>query len=143
MENKEKTGFQRRFNEVVNEYPFEPPLPAGRGRQAGVHLFLKEHGLIMDKTSVRKWLAGEGFPTIEHGVVLAKIFHVQLDWLMTGRGAKRTMDESNHELVELLDIWFRLPAADREQWKKYGEFLSRNVAPKEKEAPHPHQKLQS
>lgn len=58
---------------------------------------VKEHGrqrhiaglLKISQPAVGKWFNGESFPDLDNMVQLAEWGEVSLDWLMTGRGAKK------------------------------------------------------
>ena len=94
----EKEGFANRLNEALTDsaYPVK-----GENRQAIV-------GKIFGVTqkAARKWLEGEGMPTLERCIFIAKQLEVQFEWLMTGRGTKHhtritiEKDLSNHHVTD-------------------------------------------
>lgn len=57
--------------------------PKGENRQSVVG---KQFGV--SQKGARKWLEGEGFPSIEKMIKIAKWGDVAFEWLATGRGPK-------------------------------------------------------
>lgn len=76
-----KTTFAARLNELLDE----AGLPA---KYEGRQLALAEMFGVSQK-GARKWLEGEGLPTLERCIQIAERFGVNTEWLLTGRGPKR------------------------------------------------------
>lgn len=72
--------FAIRLNEVCDDM-LVPPKGQARQTQLAKLFGLTQKG-------VRKWLEGEGYPSIAMGVKIAEWANVSFDWLMTGRGPK-------------------------------------------------------
>lgn len=77
--NEELTAFSERLHEICDDMQ----IPRS-GRQS---LLAKEVGLSQNAT--RKWLSGEGLPTLSMCCALAKRANVNTEWLLTGRGDKQ------------------------------------------------------
>ncbi len=85
----EKEAFANRLNQALNDsgYPVK-----GENRQAIV-------GKIFGVTqkAARKWLEGEGMPTLERCIIISKQLDVNFEWLMTGRSENDPEDDSINE----------------------------------------------
>lgn len=79
--NKEAQLFAARFNEVIDEAGFPEK---GKGRQAAV---AKHFGVT--QKGARKWLEGESIPKYSRLSEMAQSLGVNVEWLMSGRGARR------------------------------------------------------
>lgn len=77
--NGERRAFAARLNEVCTDRQ----LPTGRGRQTILARKFK-----VTPQAARKWLEGEGYPSIDVAREIAKWGKVSFDWLMSGRGSK-------------------------------------------------------
>lgn len=119
----ERAAFAERLNQALDEAPIDAPL--GRGRQRFVGRMFG-----VDYTAARKWLTGEGFPTLEKSIEIAKILNVGLEWLLTGRGDKRVMDDMSTQLARLLDLWWQMSEGSQNQLLIYAKFLVDEGRPK-------------
>lgn len=75
-----KTDFAARLNHLLDEAGIPEKFD---GRQVAL---AKIVGLT--QKGVRKWLEGEGMPTLERCIQLANHFGVHTEWLVSGRGEK-------------------------------------------------------
>lgn len=112
-----KADFSRRLNLVLDESPLGIPAK-GQGRQTFV---AKLFGV--GQKAARKWLEGEGYPEMEKSIEIALRLNVALEWLLTGRGDKRMVDQSDHQLAELLNQWFQMPEPLKTELMTYSKFL--------------------
>jgi len=113
---KDRLAFAERLNQAINEAPIDAPISWGRQRYIG-----KLFGV--DYKAARKWLVGEGFPTLEKSIEIAKRLNVALEWLLTGRGEKRVMEEMNAQLARLLDLWWQMGDKGQDRLLIYAKFL--------------------
>lgn len=81
MSSKEKKEFATRMNEVADDLGI-PEKGKNRQKTLGIKFSVSQE-------AARKWLAGEGFPSTEKSIEIAKVAGVSYEWLMTGRGAKK------------------------------------------------------
>lgn len=79
-----KALFAARLNDCCDKAEIPPK---GKNRQATV-----AKRFSVSQKGARKWLEGEGLPTLEKAIEIAKSFRVALEWLLTGRGP-RTVEE--------------------------------------------------
>lgn len=121
---------QELFSKRLNDLCDESGIPEkGKGRQLAV---AKLFGV--SQKAARKWLEGEGVPEYERCYTMAVHFNVNYEWLMTGRGLKRT---GNGILVEdqmemrLLETFKHMCAEDRATYIRMGGALA-EPAPKER-----------
>jgi len=56
--------------------------------------------LSLKQSSIHKWEYG-GLPRMRHSVQLAEKLGVTVEWLLTGRGVKRPLNEHETVLIEL------------------------------------------
>ncbi len=80
-ESAEKQAFAARFNEICDD---KNVPPKGKARQTEVSKIFS-----VSQKGARKWLEGEGFPSTDRAIEIAKWAGVQFEWLMTGRGPKK------------------------------------------------------
>lgn len=113
----ERTAFAQRLNQALNESSEQIPQE-GKGRQSVVGQLFG-----VDQKAARKWLKGEGFPTLEKCTDIAKRLNVSMEWLLTGRGDKRIMDNLNAQLAELLNVYWQLPNQLQGDLMTYARFL--------------------
>ncbi|MGL4526325.1 MAG: hypothetical protein ACRCUC_05050 [Aestuariivirga sp.] len=64
--------------------------------------------------AARKWLLGEGYPEMEVAVKIATWADVTIEWLLTGRGSKRSSAIATKTLV-LGEAVEALPVEERQQ----------------------------
>lgn len=103
----EKIAFAHRLNEALSE----AGVPAKfEGRQVVVAQMFG-----VTQKGARKWLEGEGMPTLEKSIEIAKRLGVAIEWLLTGRGARR-VEGPEIEPIE------QLPPDARQQVLDFMEF---------------------
>jgi len=98
------TGFVARLREVCDDMNLPP-----RGRQTAL-----AHQLKVTQGATKKWLNGEGYPTMEKIVAICEWAGVNVNWLVMGVGAKRNdlVDTKVLVLGEALDA---MPKSDRQE----------------------------
>lgn len=136
----ERTEFSARLNQALDEATLTPPVPRkGRGRQRVVAKLFR-----VDQKAARKWLEGDGYPKMETVIVIAKKLQVAVEWLLTGRGEKRVMEENGNQMGQIIDMWLKMRPETQDQWLRYGEFLLKpqEVQMGEKTQHRPPKKLQ-
>jgi hypothetical protein len=62
----------------------------------------------------RRWLTGDGFPTLQKCIEMSLHFGVHLEWLMTGRGAKNVLAKDDPYLT-FINIFTSLPDEPKNQ----------------------------
>lgn len=91
-----KREFAARLNQVCDELGI-PPKFKNRQAQVGKLFGVSQEG-------ARKWLEAEGLPKFDTCIAMALRFNVAVEWLLTGRGAKRVGEKPRlaftHEEVE-------------------------------------------
>lgn len=109
QESVEKQTFADRLNEALDEFGV-PSKFEGRqvivGRMFGV-----------TQKGARKWLEGEGLPTLEKSIQIAKHLGVHVEWLLTGRGPKRITGDSHIDFVASLPEEVKQEAFDFLEFK--------------------------
>jgi transcriptional regulator with XRE-family HTH domain len=88
-----KSSFSERLNELCDEHGLPPK---GKGRQVAVAKMFN-----LSQKGARKWLEGEGLPTLERTIEIASRFGVQTEWLLTGRGDKYITETGESMLASL------------------------------------------
>lgn len=73
--------FAARFNELCDDMGVPPK---GKNRQSAVAQIFK-----VSQKGARKWLEGEGLPTLSRCIQIAIWAGVSIDWLTSGRGPKK------------------------------------------------------
>ena len=90
--------FATRFNEVCDDMKVPPK---GKNRQAKVAQIFK-----VSQKGARKWLEGEGLPTLTRCVEIAKWGNVGLEWLVCGRGLKKPellqLDDYSNKMLAIM-----------------------------------------
>ena len=84
MEDTDRTSpgdFAKRLNEICDDMGIPPK---GKNRQATFAQLMK-----VSQKGARKWLEGEGMPTLQRCIQIAQWAGVAVEWLVTGRGEKR------------------------------------------------------
>lgn len=82
----------------------------------------------VSQPSVYKWKSGEGLPTLDNAIQLAKKANVPVEWLLTGRGPKRLAPSATDPaLSELLDLW-GLMDQERRTWLLQTAKMARTVS---------------
>ena len=104
QDQQEKVAFSVRLNEIVAEATDMPE------KFKGLQVTLARRFGVSQKAS-RKWLEGEGFPTTEKCIEIAKWANVHFEWLMTGRGPKY-LEGVQSEASELLPPEIRSESLD-------------------------------
>ena len=77
-EDKERRAFAKRLNDICDAMDVPPK---GKNRQAELARIMG-----VSQKGARKWLEGEGLPTLEKCIALARWAGVGTEWLLTGRG---------------------------------------------------------
>jgi transcriptional regulator with XRE-family HTH domain len=98
------TTFAARLNEVCDDMKL--PL---HGRQT---LLAKKFGVTQGAT--KKWLTGEGYPTMDKLIAICEWSDVNINWLTMGRGPKRegAVDTKSLVLGEAIEA---MQTEDRQQ----------------------------
>lgn len=86
-----KTLFAARLNSCCDTAKIPPK---GKNRQAIV-----AGRFSVTQKGARKWLEGEGLPTLEKAIEIAISFKVAVEWLLTGRGPKEVPEATKPVLV--------------------------------------------
>lgn len=79
--NNSLSEFASRLNALCDEKNIPPK---GKARQTTVATLFE-----VSQKGARKWLEGEGYPTLEKAKEIATWGNVQVEWLLTGRGGKQ------------------------------------------------------
>lgn len=117
--NETLTGFAGRLNEVCDDLG----LPK-HGRQT---LLAKKFNVTQGAT--KKWLSGEGYPTIDNLVAICEWAGVNVNWMLQGTGPKRTDAVDTKSLVLGEAVETMLPS-DRQQVLDFiGYKIERSTAP--------------
>lgn len=103
--------FSARLNGALDEIGFEQ-----KKRQTAL-----AQRLHVTQKAARKWLVGEGFPTKDKGMELAKMVGRSYDWLMTGGDADESQmvrepmrpSYGDHAERHMLDIYRRASPRDK------------------------------
>lgn len=101
----EKAAFSKRLNEICDD---KDVPPKGENRQSTLG---KKFGV--SQKGARKWLEGEGFPSIEKLIAIAKWGDIAFEWLVTGRGSKDLPEENlrlRPDLKRLMSAAEELPS---------------------------------
>jgi len=77
----EKLAFAERLNALCDEMKVPPKGQARQSTVAGI--------FEVTQKGARKWLEGEGYPSLDMARRIAVWGNVQIEWLLTGRGLKR------------------------------------------------------
>lgn len=89
---KEKIAFAHRLNELCDDNKVPPK---GKARQTTLAKFFR-----VSQKGARKWLEGEGFPSTEKAIEIARWGGVYFDWLMTGRFPKKIPQQPISQKME-------------------------------------------
>lgn len=116
-----KREFAKRLNDVLDEMGIPPK---GKGRQKKVAAMFG-----VDQKAARKWLEAEGFPEFERCIQIALKLNVAMEWLLTGRGEKHVVDDTNALLAELLGVWYRMQPDAQEEVLRYAHYLINKAKP--------------
>jgi transcriptional regulator with XRE-family HTH domain len=108
----EKLAFAARLNELCGE----AGLPAERGRQTRLAKLFE-----VTPNAARKWLLGLGLPELEVAIRIAKWADVNVEWLLTGRGAKSGDKVPTRALV-VDEVLRSGTPAERRELVKYVEY---------------------
>lgn len=99
----EKMAFSNRLNELCDDMGI-PPKGENRQQTLGKLFTVSQNG-------ARKWLEGEGFPSTERMIAVAKWGKVSFEWLATGRGTKHLPTTATRpEIVRLLHAAEDIPS---------------------------------
>lgn len=77
----ERLTFAARLNEALDDIGY---APKGSGRQVALG-----KQFDVSQKGARKWLEGEAMPELTRAIQIAGALGVSVEWLLTGRGAKR------------------------------------------------------
>lgn len=114
-----KADFAARLNELLDERG----LPRkGDGRQTTLARIVD-----VGQKGVRKWLEGEGLPTLENTIKLAKYFSVHTEWLLSGRGPKY-LDHDGRALMDSLPKEVRQETIDFLEFKLHKQLQGEKLA---------------
>lgn len=69
------------------------------------------------------WMHGLRMPCVSTAVVVARRLHISFEWLMTGRGNKQVIDDTNVPLAQLLQRWWQMPENIQSELLSYASFL--------------------
>jgi DNA-binding XRE family transcriptional regulator len=86
-------NFADRLNEVLDEAGMPEKFD---GRQVALAKIFD-----VSQKGARKWLEGEGLPTLERCIEIATHFGVNTEWLVSGRGPKRDGSEQDQMIASL------------------------------------------
>lgn len=113
----EKSAFAKRLNELCDDMNVPPK---GKNRQAHVACLFD-----VSQKGARKWLEGEGFPSTENLILIARWSNVRYDWLLTGRGSKREIELPQRDNIKaLLRIAESLPDYKVDQLVQIGNTIA-------------------
>lgn len=140
MSSNEKQAFAQRMNEVADLLDIPD-----RGRQTHLGKRFK-----VSQESARKWLQGEGFPSTDKCIEIAKAANVRFEWFMTGRGEKPlysngqqkhgAAEPSSPEYFQLsdderaiLELSAQIRGEVKDAWFNIGTLLSKYVPERREE----------
>ena len=92
---KEKRGFAERFCLAVEHAKLSSLINKELGKKLGD---------VSDAT-ISNWKNGIKLPSMAHGIIIAKVTKVSLEWLMTGRGKMLEGRRSTPEAEALLLVY--------------------------------------
>jgi transcriptional regulator with XRE-family HTH domain len=69
----------------------------------------------VSQPAVRKWLHGEGYPTMDKAIEIAKYFDVSIEWLLTGRGRQTIQPEPDALYRKIADILHTMPKSQQDR----------------------------
>lgn len=119
QESRVKRLFAERLNELCDEHKLPPK---GKGRQVEVARMFD-----VSQKGARKWLEGEGLPTLEKTIEIAQRFGVQTEWLLSGRGDKY-VTETGEGLLGALPPDVRIETANYIGYRISGIFSGDKLA---------------
>jgi transcriptional regulator with XRE-family HTH domain len=104
----ELAKFAARLNEICNDKGM--PLKFA-GRQAALaDVIIELTGEKISPKAARKWLEGEGFPSTDKMILLAKWAGVKSEWFLSGDGAKYEVASYNDPRIDhVLKIMQEMP----------------------------------
>lgn len=125
MSDLERKGFSDRLNTLCdgNGIP-----PKGKARQTKL---AKLFGV--SQKGARKWLEGEGYPSTEKGIEIARWANVSYDWLMTGRGARHIAAELGPHADAIIELVKKMPGYRKDEAVKILSVLAEHDAPKKRD----------
>lgn len=141
MSSNEKQAFAERMNQVADLLNIPD-----KGRQTHLGKRFK-----VSQESARKWLQGEGFPSTDKCIEIAKAANVRFEWFMTGRGEKPLYSnghQQTHAVTEpdspgylqlsdeeraLLDLSAQIRGEVKDAWFNIGTLLSKYVPERRQE----------
>jgi hypothetical protein len=80
---KARIAFSERFNEALDMAGAPPKY---RGRQLAVAKLFQ-----ISNRGAKKWMEGESMPALWRIPIIAKTLQVHVEWLLDGKGQKRTV----------------------------------------------------
>ena len=130
----EKEAFTKRLNLALDRSDLGVPAK-GKGRQTYVGKLFH-----VGQKAARKWLEGDGFPKLEQCIYIAKETKVSFEWLMTGRGEMRMLEQVQEAIgrtTAIADMLLRMDADAQSEWINYGEYLLKKADKGPKRLPSP------
>lgn len=95
-----KLDIHRRLNEACDDRGIKA---YGRNQ-----VLCKQIGV--SQPAVSKWLTGKAYPSIDKIVDLAEFLHVNVEWLITGKGPKSEKERyPSPEIEEIIEILSKQP----------------------------------
>lgn len=102
---------------------------AGRLREACQDQGLPDHGaatmmakkLRVSPQAAQKWFTGKSFPDMAKAIALADVLDVHVNWLLTGRGPKRS-SSTDVDVQRLGEAVQEMPPAERRQVLDFIQF---------------------
>lgn len=123
MENDVKKEFGRRYRQALEASPVASWSDEKIGGAVG-----------LSKQAAYYWRRGTALPRVEIGIELAKLLDVSFEWLMTGRGPMKLIDNDMDSATQLLVVAFgNMPPDARKELLGYASYiLERMNDPKER-----------
>lgn len=91
----ELQAFAARLNEICDDMGIAPKF---NGRQAELASAIQKiTGEKITPNAARKWVEGEGFPSTDKIILLARWASVNTEWFITGQGSKASVDYTKLE----------------------------------------------
>lgn len=109
---REKKLFSERFQRALEESDVRDKPQKEQGKEFGV-----------SGTTIHYWLNAKKIPDMAHASLVAKRLGVNLEWLLTGRGAMRIREGISSEGVRLLAAFEGLPQKERGEILAYAAFV--------------------
>ncbi len=114
-----KTDFAARLNQLCSEHGLPEKFD---GRQVQLAQIFK-----VSQKGARKWLEGEGMPTLERSIEIARHFGVHTEWLLSGRGEKY-LDGRRDQVLDHLPADLKQETFDFLEFKIQKQFTGEQLA---------------